>query len=380
MALTSENCCPEYPDDWVCEKLDLLLNQYKNSPKLCGIIQAMLEEIDIVRCVLIKECNKTYDCTEAEGDELDAIGNLVGFPRCHCNAICDPCSPIGVSDYCLSDDEYCAFIQAQIITNRGGCTVADMQAAIEALWGDTAQVVHSGNGSVGVWPGRALTNQEKALYALYKKVLPVCLGVNLVVYDTDEPIPSWCCPDDLWCEAVPPCILEDCTRLRPTNLSPLSLCVDFCECGPTIPDSPDHEVCFTVSPSNGTAPYDFDFSGVSLTLNGEPVSFTTDVPLQTTSSGAVTITYSADLSAYEGVTASLCLSGSVDVSDGQGCSQSIAIPDGYCCVFTVLDNFLPIPNPITVIECSDPPEPEPEPEPNAAPIPNPITTIECNNL
>lgn len=229
MAL-QDGCCPEYPDNWVCEKLDLMLGQYKHSPKLRGFICALLEELDIIRCTIRKECNKTFDCTEAEGQELGAIGALVGLPRFHCNAICDPCSPLGVSDYTLSDSDYCRFIQAQIITNRGGCSVEDMQNAIEALWGPDAVVVHSGNGSVGVWPGRVLSPEEQRLYALYKKVLPLCLGVNLVIYDTDQPIPAWCCPDDLWCEAIPACVLEDCTRLRPTNLEPLCVCIEQCDC------------------------------------------------------------------------------------------------------------------------------------------------------
>ena len=213
-------CCPEYPDDWVCEKLDKVLSQYKHSPKLLCFIEAYLNQLDEIRCVMRAECNKTYDCTEAEGDELDAIGILVGFPRCHCNAICDPCNILGVRDYCLNDADYCRFIQAQIVTNSGGCTVEDMESAIKALWGDDAVVVHSGNGSVGVWPGRILTAEEKLLYALYKKVLPLCLGVNLIIYDTDQSIPAWCCDEDLWCEAIPACVLEDCTKRSPADFDP----------------------------------------------------------------------------------------------------------------------------------------------------------------
>lgn len=216
MAL-QDTCCPPYPDDWVCAKLDQLLAQYKHSPKLKGFIELGLTQLDELRCLLIAQCNSSLDCTAATGAELDAIGLMVGFPRCHCNAICDPCKPLGVDDYCLEDDLYCHFIQAQIITNQGGCSVAHMEEAIKALWGnDDASVVHSGHGSVGVWPGRALSDLEKRLYGLYRKVLPLCLGVHLVIYDTAEDIPSWCC-DNTWCEVTPTCVLQDCTRLNPQN-------------------------------------------------------------------------------------------------------------------------------------------------------------------
>lgn len=216
MAL-QDPCCPVYPDDWVCEKLGQILGQYQHSPKLKAFIQAGVEQLDIIRCVIAKDCDRTFDCTQASGAELDAIGLMVGFPRCHCNVICDPCAPLGMSDYCLDDDLYCRFIQAQLITNRGGCSLSDMEDAIQALWGDDAAVVFSGGGSVAVWPGRELTDIEKRLYGLYRKVLPLCLGVNLVIYDSGAVIPAWCCGTQLWCDVSMGCELQDCTRLDPAS-------------------------------------------------------------------------------------------------------------------------------------------------------------------
>lgn len=226
---SAQGCCPEL-DGFVCRHLDLLLGQYKKSPKLIGIIESFLNQLDEIRCLLIEDCNASLDCTELSGNGLDRIGALVGFPRFHCNAICDPCSPIGVSDYTLDDDLYCSFIQAQIITNNNPCTVAAMEMAIQALWGPDAVVVHSGGGSVGVWPGRTLSPTEQNLYSLYADVLPLCLGVNLIIYDTDQAIPSWCCPTATWCDAVPACVLQDCSKLTPSNLEPMTLCIDFCDC------------------------------------------------------------------------------------------------------------------------------------------------------
>ena len=208
---SAQECCPEL-DGFVCRHLDLILGQYQKSEKLKGYIQAFLEELNCIRTLIIEDCNATNDCESLSGYSLDRIGALVGFPRTHCNAICDSDSPIGVSDYTLDDEIYCRFLQAQIITNNSTCTVAAMEQAIQALWGDTAGVAHSGGGSVGVWAGRELTDEEKALYPLYQDVLPLCIGVNLIIYDTPDTIPSWCCDDAKWCEAVPACILENCAN------------------------------------------------------------------------------------------------------------------------------------------------------------------------
>lgn len=187
------------------QRMNEVLTQYRESPKLLHLIRTYLRQAEIVDQAI---CNLSdwFDLDTAVGDQLTILGKRMGFPRLHC--VCDvqpvfgfdcgddldstnilgfctgatwsDCSDGGLSFVSIADDEiYRAFLKARRYQIMAYFDRASLKAAIKELWGPTAMIMDSRNGRVVVAPGRDLTAAEMALIQLYPRVLPITLGVEL---------------------------------------------------------------------------------------------------------------------------------------------------------------------------------------------------------
>lgn len=184
-------------------RLDRVLTQYRESPKLLHMIRTYLRQVEIVEqsiCSLPDE----FDIDTAVGDQLTLIGKRLGFPRRHC--VCDvqpvfgfdcgptdsglttfgfcteatwiDCSDVGVSFVTINDDElYRRFLKVRRFQTQAYFDLASLKASVQLLWGEQAVVLDRRNGRVVVAPGRNLSVAEQAVLQLYPRVLPIALGI-----------------------------------------------------------------------------------------------------------------------------------------------------------------------------------------------------------
>lgn len=185
--------------------INKLRDQYRESPKLIALITAALNQVEEA-INAINAIPGFFDLDRAVGDQLTIIGNRLGWPRCHCvcsappvfgfpcNAaspiapvvdFCDPggnwidCTPPGVSELCISDDElYRKFLKVRRYQMLGLFDRESLLAAIQTFWGEYAWIVRSDHGIVSIAPGRDLTEQEQTYLQLYPRVLPIALGIE----------------------------------------------------------------------------------------------------------------------------------------------------------------------------------------------------------
>ena len=189
-------------------RMDRVLTQYRESPKLLGIIRhalAQIEEVSLTTCAI----PGAFDIRTSVGHQLTLLGKRMGWPRCHCVCTTGPvfgfdcgppnpnvtiagfcengsswinCRPSGTSDICLNDDEvYRGYLFARRYQMMQLYDIDSLQAALAHVWGPTAAVHSSGGGRVTIAPGRALTTQETRELPIAVRVLPIApgIGVNL---------------------------------------------------------------------------------------------------------------------------------------------------------------------------------------------------------
>lgn len=196
--------CPA-PDELVEQRIDRVLTQYRESPKLLHLIRTYLRQAEQV-VSSICALPSFFDLDTAVGDQLTLLGKRLGFPRCHCvcnvqpvfgfdcagvpsdyvlTGFCDDnntwvdCGPFGTSDICITDDEvYRGFLKARRYQMLALFDLASLTAAVQHLFGETATVLDSGVGRVVIAPGRDLTTAETAMLQLYPRVLPVAPGIR----------------------------------------------------------------------------------------------------------------------------------------------------------------------------------------------------------
>ena len=172
-----------------------------NSARLCGVL----------------------NCETAKGENLSLIGQIIGWPREHCNVKAAPyfgydcqtppptgtgCPEISVvglcdgayyycrlaerEDYIFTDDElYRSFIKAKIVKNRAlnngeAPDVSLITEIIQALWGPEAWVFEADCGVIGVTAGRNLTDEELCILELYGRVICAGPGIEVKIY-CEEP-------------------------------------------------------------------------------------------------------------------------------------------------------------------------------------------------
>ncbi|QJD54329.1 tail protein [Aminobacter phage Erebus] len=204
--------CPT-PDALVEQRIDKVLTQYRESPKLLHLLRTYMRQVDDV---VAKTCSipEMFDLDTAVGDQLTLLGKRLGWPRCHCvctvqpvfgfdclssgeyqiTGFCDDngtwldCNPFGTSEICLTDDEvYRNFLRVRRYQMLSLYDLESLTTTIQVFFGLGATVMDSGNGRVVIAPGRALTNDETLLLQLYPRVLPVAPGIRVRFHFGTDP-------------------------------------------------------------------------------------------------------------------------------------------------------------------------------------------------
>lgn len=195
------------PQEMVKERLDRVLTQYRESPKLLWMIQSYLASA-ITAHQQICDLPEKLDIETATGDQLTMIGKRLGWPRCHCVCTSLPvfgfdCAPdddmtliaglcednstwrgcadeFGVGELCINDDElYRKFLKVRRRQFLRLYHRESLEDAIKMFWGPQARILDAGHGRIVVAPGRELTGAEKGVLQLYPRVLPVQVGVQI---------------------------------------------------------------------------------------------------------------------------------------------------------------------------------------------------------
>lgn len=191
--------------DLVEERIDRVLTQYRESPKLLHMLRVYLGQIAEAAAAACS-IPDFFDLETAVGDQLTLIGKRLGFPRCHCvcniqpvfgfecagyssdyqivglcdeNGVWADCGPFGTSDICIDDDNlYRRFLKVRRYQMMALYDLDSLQVAVKTLFGDEAQVLSAGIGRVVVAPGRELSSAELPLIQVFPRVLPVAPGIT----------------------------------------------------------------------------------------------------------------------------------------------------------------------------------------------------------
>lgn len=197
--------CPDDRGALVEAEIDRVLTQYRESPKLLGVIRADLDQIAEaiqVACSL----PDYFDIETAVGHQLTLLGKRLGWPREHCYCVTHPvfgfscdesneeyqlegfcvdgirwsdCIDFGIGTISIDDDElYRRFLKVRRYQFLGLYDMDSLEACTRILFGDQAMVVDAGNRKVVIGPGRVLTTLENAMLPLFRKVMPVALGIE----------------------------------------------------------------------------------------------------------------------------------------------------------------------------------------------------------
>lgn len=188
------------------QRIDRVLTQYRESPKLLHLIRTHLRQVEEA-AIAVDSIPSFFEIETAVGDQLTLIGRRLGWPRCHC--VCDvqpvfgfacegvpadyplagfcdenstwaDCNAFGLSEICITDDEtYRRFVKVRRYQMLRLFDLASLTAAVQTFWGGTATVLDAGHGRAVVAPGRALTEAEEKLLQLYPRVMPIAPGVVL---------------------------------------------------------------------------------------------------------------------------------------------------------------------------------------------------------
>lgn len=184
-------------------RLERVLTQYRESPKLLHMARTYLRQAEIIAQAICDLPSK-FELETATGDQLTLIGKRLGFPRrqCVCETLpvfgfdCgdDPygvttfgfcaeatwidCSNVGISFVSIIDDElYRKFLKVRIYQTQAYFDLRSLKECIAILWGETAKIMDKRNGRIVIAPGRPLSIPEQSVLQLYPRVLPVALGV-----------------------------------------------------------------------------------------------------------------------------------------------------------------------------------------------------------
>ncbi|MEZ2132406.1 MULTISPECIES: DUF2612 domain-containing protein [unclassified Sinorhizobium] len=192
-----------FADEFAEGGINRVLMQYRESPKLLHVIHTYLRQIAGVY-EAIGNLPRYFDLNSAVGDQLTLVGKRMGFPRCHC--VCDvqpvfgfdcsdggntrpivgfcedasweDCGEDGTSEICINDDEmYRRLLIARSYQMQSRYGLADLTAALQAIFGPTAAVLEAGHGRVVLAPLRELTEAETAILQIVPRVLPIAPGI-----------------------------------------------------------------------------------------------------------------------------------------------------------------------------------------------------------
>lgn len=186
------------------QEINRVLTQYRESPKLLHMIRTYLSQVTAIYTTIC-DMPLYFDLNTAVNDQLTIVGRRMGFPRCHC--VCDiqpvfgfacddtqpgerpivgfcedsdwaDCGNDGISEICITDDElYRKLLISRSYQMQSLYSLEDLTAALQAIYGPTAQVLDSGGGEVVLAPLRLLTDAEIAILQIVPRVLPIAPGV-----------------------------------------------------------------------------------------------------------------------------------------------------------------------------------------------------------
>ena len=105
------------------EAENLMLHQFKDSPKLTGLIRELVSPLEEV-ARNIQELHHGRFIEEAEERRLDLLGNIVGQPRRD-----------------MSDGDYKAWIHVGIKLNIGSGTAEDVLGILKIIYGKKPDVL-----------------------------------------------------------------------------------------------------------------------------------------------------------------------------------------------------------------------------------------------
>lgn len=191
-------------DELVEPRIDRVLTQYRESPRLLHLIRSYLRQAEDVAAA-VHNLPDYFDVRDAVGDQLTLIGKRLGWPRTHCvselqavfgfdtDEYVEP-RPIaefnesgstwlryasdGAGRITLADDDlYRRFLLVRRRQALALFDLASLTACAKTLWGDQAVVVSTGRGRVVFAPGRPLTAAETAAMPLYPRVMPLAPGI-----------------------------------------------------------------------------------------------------------------------------------------------------------------------------------------------------------
>jgi hypothetical protein len=228
----SDQICPSAAS-LVEERLNRVLTQYRESPKLLFVLRTYLNAV-AETAVKICDLPSFFDIETAIGDQLTIIGKRLGWPRCHC--ICDvqpvfgfecegvveeypiagfcddsvtwvECGEFGAGDICIIDDEiYRKFLKVRRYQMKSLFDSNSLNESVKILFGDQAEVLNQFDNRVIVAPNKTLSDAEIALLQLYPRILPVALGIeirfhfdNIKVFGFGDGWGGFCEP---WSDAV----------------------------------------------------------------------------------------------------------------------------------------------------------------------------------
>lgn len=75
--------CDTTPAAMVEERIDRVLTQYRESPRLLGVLRSYLRATSTMALQMC-ELPNFFDIDTAVGDQLTLLGKRLGWPRCHC--------------------------------------------------------------------------------------------------------------------------------------------------------------------------------------------------------------------------------------------------------------------------------------------------------
>lgn len=195
--------------------LDRLLTRYRESRKFKALLSVYLTEIAEAGA-RFDAIAGAFDIDDAPGELLSVIGRQLGWPRTHCVCSTDTvfgfecegvpelqpivgfchddysswagCS-ISTGEIEISDDDiYRAMLKCRVRQVRGDFNLESLNYCIRELFGPTARVVHTGQFTVTVAPGRELSVVEQEMLQVYPRVLPVAMGVRLMFHFDNAPV------------------------------------------------------------------------------------------------------------------------------------------------------------------------------------------------
>lgn len=200
--------CPE-TGALVETALDRIATQYRESPRLIGLIRALLSAAEAPTLALCPVPD-FFDLDTAAGDQLTIIGKWLGWPREHCRGtraatfgftagcteceldrgpilagfcegIWDGCPDSEFASYTFTDDAlYRRFLKARRAQIAGDYSRPALLSAARALFDDDGLVIlRERPGTATLILSRAFTAGERQILHLYGWVLPVAPGIAL---------------------------------------------------------------------------------------------------------------------------------------------------------------------------------------------------------